>query len=143
MMKASKLLFLLVGCIMPIFIGTVHTYVHFKDLMSPEIEQYLQKQFLIAGQEQSLWPTLGVVSFMMGISFIVIGLLNSSVLKSTDTNKILPLLPILAMVFYQLGVIYVGYEYNQPFQLYGGMFGLLLIIICLTLTLKVKSTHNA
>lgn len=140
MLKTSKLLFLLVGCIMPIFIGTMHTYVHFKDLQHPIIEDYLQKQFLIAGQEQSIWNTLGVVSFMMGISFICIGLLNLSIIRSTDKTNFLPILPILAMIFYQLGVTYVGHEYNQDFQFYGGIFGLIITIVCLGITLKLRST---
>ncbi len=141
MLKTSKLLFVLVGCIMPIFIGTLHTYVHFKDLLNPEIEEYLQKQFTIAGQEQALWDTLGIVSFMMGISFIVIGLLNLYIFKSIPKNSPLSLMPILVMSAYQLGVIYVGHEYNQAFQFYGGIFGLVVTVVCIAITIQLKSDN--
>ena len=136
MNKLSRILFLLVGCIMPIFIGIVHTIVYFTQLTAPEIENHLQKQFEISGSTQPLWYSWGVVSFMMGISFIVIGLLNSYILQRNSKHSALPTLPIIAMLFYQLCVIYVGYEYEQNFQFYGGIFGLLLLLICIFLNAK-------
>lgn len=65
-MKISRLLYLLAGVILPILIGAIHTYAHFSDLMTPEINEYLQKEFPVAGNDQSLWNVLGVVSIMMG-----------------------------------------------------------------------------
>ncbi|MEM6318955.1 MAG: hypothetical protein AAF960_14880 [Bacteroidota bacterium] len=139
MKKVTRILFLLVGSIFPIVIGALHTGVHFKELINPEIRTYLQKEFLILGTAQPLWKTWGIVSFMMGASFIIIGLLNIAVLKSTPKVKPIPTLPIIAVFLYQCCVTYVGYEFSQPFQLYGGLFGLSLIIIVLILTLQIKS----
>lgn len=138
MNKIPRVLFLIVGCIFPIFIGGLHTTTHFVELVKPEIHDYLQKEVVILGQEQALWNTWGIVSFMMGVSFIIIGLLNISILKSVPKTNPLPLLSIIAMILYQLSVIYVGYEFEQGFQFYGGIFGLILISICLMLTLKNK-----
>jgi len=135
MNKSARILYLLVGCIFPIFIGTLHTITHFSQLVRPEISEYLQKEFEILGQSQALWNTWGIVSFMMGASFIIIGLLNISIWRK---NEFLPILAIVAMIIYQICVIYIGYEFAQAFQFYGGIFGLILLFICLILTFKSK-----
>lgn len=136
--KISRILFTLVGSIFPIFIGSLHTVAHFKDLLTPEIEYHLQKQIPVLGEQQMMWNTWGVVSTMMGISFIVIGLLNISIIKNTPKTKALPLLPILAMIVYQLAVIYVGKNFDASVQLYGGIFGLIVTFVCLITNHKSK-----
>lgn len=139
MNKTARALFLLVGCIFPILIGGLHTFVHFSELVTPEIYNYLQKEVTITGQQQPIWNSWGIVSFMMGASFIVIGLLNFSILTITPKTKALPVLPIISMIIYQFCVVFAGYSYNGPFQLYGGMFGIVLISICLLLTLRERA----
>ncbi len=135
--KIARILFIIVGCIFPIFIGGLHTFVHFAELVAPQIQTFLQgTEFLILGEKQALWNTWGVVSFMMGASFIVIGLLNISLLRRIPKTSPLPILSIIAMILYQLGVIYVGYEFEQAFQFYGGIFGIVLILICFFLSLN-------
>ncbi len=136
MKKTSRILFAIVACIMPIFIGALHTFVHFTDLVKPDVQDYLLKEFVYSGTAQPLWNAWGIMSFMMGMSFIIIGMLNVSVLNRTPKTNSLPLLPVLSMVLYQLCVIYVGSVFNGVFQFYGGIFGLLLITICLFTTLK-------
>ena len=138
MNKTAKTLFLIVACLFPIIIGSLHTLTHFRDLIKPEIKEYLQEEVDILGTMQPLWNTWGIVSFMMGASFIVIGLLNMAVFRSTPKTGILPILPLLAVIFYQCCIIYVGAEFDQSFQLYGGIFGLVLITIVLLLTLRLK-----
>jgi hypothetical protein len=124
---------------MPIFIGIAHTVSHFMDLMTPEVNDFLQKEISILGEPQKLWNTLGVVSFMMGVSFIVIGILNISVILKTPKTHALPKMAIVAMIGYQMAVTYVGFEFEQSMQLYGGVFGLLLLSVCLVLTIKHRS----
>ncbi len=140
MTKLAKRLFLIVGCIMPIFIGTLHSVTHFRELVTPEIHQYLQKGISVLGQDQPIWNTWGIVSFMMGVSFIVIGLLNISILKIVPKERSLPALPILAMILFQICVTYAGYLYNSGFQLYGGIFGLAIMLTCLVLNSKNHNT---
>lgn len=142
MKKAPKILFLIVGVIFPIFIGALHTFTHFNDLLTPEIHDYLQKEVMILGQSQTLWKSWGIVSFMMGISFVTIGLLNLSILNNTPKNRRLPLIPIIAMGFYQICVVYVGFEFSNGFQLYGGIFGFVLTFICLFLTIKTNNNPH-
>lgn len=134
MNKTARTLFLIVGCIFPILIGGLHTFVHFTELVTPEIYNYLQKEVTITGTKQPIWNSWGIVSFMMGASFIIIGLLNIVILSISPKTKALPVLPIIAMLLYQLCVVFAGYAYNGPFQLYGGMFGIALLSFCLMLT---------
>ncbi len=137
MRKLSRTLYLLVGVIMPIFIGALHTYVHFKDLLIPEIEQHLKsKEFVISWETQDLWASWGIISFMMGISFIIIGLLNLYIFSRLTKMEYPPIAPLLILGLYQICVIYVGYTFNQAFQLYGGIAGELFVSISLILALR-------
>ena len=133
-----RITFIIIACIFPIFIGSLHTVTHFNDLLSPDIQSYLQEEFIILGKNQSLWNTWGIVSFKMGISFITIGLINIFIVKKFPKSDITPLGPILAMLLFQISVINVGNEYKQDFQLYGGMTGALLLTICVFLVLRIK-----
>ena len=133
MHKLSRIIFLFVGCIFPIFVGLLHTITHFSDLLEPSIQEYLQHEIIILGKKQPIWNTWSIVSFMMGISFITVGLINIAVLISTPKTRALPVLAIVAMLLHQMSVTYVGYEYEQAFQLYGGIFGTVLLIFCLSL----------
>lgn len=135
-LKTARILFLMVGCIMPMFIGALHTATHFSQLVIPEIKEILQSEIVIFGVSQPIWNTWGIVSFMMGASFIIIGLLNISIFRNLSKMEYPPVFPILAMIIYQLCVTYVGYEYEQGFQLYGGMVGTVFLLICLMLTLR-------
>lgn len=121
---------------MPIFIGLLHTYAHFTDLIKPEVQSHLQQEIMVTGQTQIMWNTWGVMSVMMGISFIVIGLLNISIIRNTNKNSQFPTLPIFAMIFYLSAVIYVGLTFNADMQLYGGIAGMMLTIVCLITNLK-------
>lgn len=140
MPKAAKIIFLLVGCIFPIFIGILHTATHFSDLLTPEIQSHLQQEFVILGTPQPLWNTWGIVSFMMGASFVVIGLLNVATLRRVRAGETLPVLTIIALILFQVCVAYVGYAFGQSFQLYGGIFGGVLALICLLLVLRPIKT---
>jgi len=135
----ARILYLIVGCIIPIFIGALHTFAHFKDLLTLEIQQYLQKEVLILGASQSLWDTWGIASFMMGISFIVIGLLNFSIFIKLSKTDFPPVLPIIIMILYLLCVIYVGFQFDQAFQKYGGMVGIFILLVCLSIIFKNKN----
>jgi len=128
-MKNANRLYALVGIIMPIFVGILHLFAHFKDLIKPATRQLLQKEIIILGEPQTLWSAWGVMSFMMGAAFITIGLLNISLLRNSAKGHP-PFTAILAMGVYLLSVIYVGYEFNQAFQFYGGIFGLLVLLLC-------------
>ena len=135
MNRVSKIIFLLTGCIFPIFIGSLHTITHFNDLVTPEIQAYLHKEFSILNNPQPLWYTWGTVSFMMGILFFFLGLTNGSIIKKLSKSERPPPIPVIAILLFQICVTYVGYEYDQHFQFYGGIFGGTLVLICLAIAL--------
>lgn len=141
MNKTARIIYLIIGCIIPIVTGVLHTATHFAQLLSPEIYDYLQKEVVILGQSQALWKTWGMVSFMMGISFIVIGLLNTYIYRSIPKAAYPPVLPLAAMILYQMCVTYAGFEFGQPVQLYGGAIGMLLLIVSLVWSIKDVDTN--
>ena len=136
MKRLSKILYIVVGCFFPIIIGALHTFVHFSDLVTPEVKDLLKTKIIVLGKQQFIWNTWGIVSFMMGMSFIVIGLLNISFIRKLSKEDSPPISAVLAMIIYFTSVTYVGYEFNGVFQFYGGIFGLLVIIGCGILGLK-------
>jgi len=77
---------------------------------------------------------------MMGASFVVIGLINIATIRRLQNGERLPVLTITALIFYQVCVAYVGYAFEQAFQLYGGIFGGVLAVVCLVLTLIQADT---
>lgn len=133
MHKTAKILFLIFGVIIPIFIGSLHIYVHFKDLLTPEIYEYLQKEVFISYKNQALWNSWGIMSFMMGSSFITIGLINLAIFLKFSKAGHIPKMVISSMMFYQFCVIYVGYTFDQAFQFYGGIVGFIAMKMCLIL----------
>jgi len=130
-LKFSRISFLVLGCRVPIIIGLMHLYVHFKSLLHPQIEAYLKNSNGMAQISEPLWETWGVVSFMMGWCSLVIGVLNSSIFMGCAKNQFPLVLPLAAMFGYYLGVFYVGWEYNQNFQWYGGLIGSALLAAAL------------
>ncbi len=136
MYKITKNLFRVFGVIFPILIGALHTFAHFTDLIKPEVKEMLSKEIIILGESQLVWNAWGVMSVMMGMSFITIGLINISVLNKLKQNEHPPILAIIAMFIYQISVVYVGFEFDAANQFYGGIFGLILTTICAFLSLK-------
>jgi len=119
---------------MPILIGTWHTQVHFADLVSEPAQEAITNSIIIMGETKSLYNTFGLVSFMMGISFIIIGLLNIAAIKRNKGNYP-PILNIIIMMLYLACVIYVGRTFDATEQFYGGIVGMFLSLFCLGLTL--------
>jgi len=138
MSKTSRILYLIVGSVFPIFIGALHTFVHFQELVTPEVKEVLQHQISITGKIQPMWASWGIMSVMMGMSFIVIGLLNIHIFNKLSKDEYPPTMGILAMIVYLLSVIYVGHEFEAAEQFYGGLFGLTLITICAILKIRNK-----
>jgi len=134
MRKTARVLYFITGVVFPILIGGIHTAVHFSDLNTPEVQSALSGELIIMGEPQTYWNTWGVVSVMMGISFIVIGLLNLHIFRRLNKIDYPPIFPLLAMVLYLSAVIYVGFTFNAAQQLYGGLFGMVLVLIAIVLS---------
>ena len=143
MKTTARSLFFIIACTFPIFVGLLHILVHFSELLSTEIQRHLSTEFIILGKRQALWNTWGIVSFMMGAAFVVIGLLNSSIMANLKKTAYPPKSAIGCMVLYQGCVFYVGYSFSQPFQLYGGALGGILLLCCLCITLINDSKSSS
>lgn len=135
----ANILYLTIGSIFPILIGALHTWVHFHSLTQPGVRQALSEPIMLMGRQQPPWNTWGVMSFMMGLSFIIIGLLNVVVMQKYTWKSYPPISGILAMLLYLGGVIYVGNTFDALPQYYGGIFGFVLGGICLCIAGLNKS----
>ena len=63
------------------------------------------------------------MSFMMGIAFVIIGLLNLSTFVGLRRWEYPPLGALLTMFLYLCCVSYAGYYFEQLPQLWGGVIG--------------------
>ena len=135
-MKAARTLYLIIGAIFPISIGLLHTYSYFKDLITPAVKEFLNETLMVLGNEQSYFDTWGFVNFMMGAGFIVIGLLNLTIFQMMKKEDYPPIFALLSMVISLLCSIYAGHTFNAPPQFYGSIFGLMLTLIAIFLTLR-------
>ncbi len=136
MKKLARILFLIVGSVFPILVGALHTKVHFAELVIPKVQSDLSGTLQIMGDTIVYYNCWGLMSLMMGISFIVIGLLNISTFIRLSKDDYPPVMSIVAMMIYLTAVIYVGVTFQADQQFYGGIFGMVLSTICLFLSLK-------
>ena len=136
MRKIINVLFLLIGVIFPILIGGLHTLTHFQTLTSTAVQEKLSETFILFDKEESLYLTWGIMSFMMGVTFIIIGLLNGETYRRILQQKASPLTPMLIMSLYLACVIYAGYTFQQMPQFIGGIVGLCLAVICILLSVR-------
>lgn len=139
MIKTARILFYIFSIIMPILIGALHTYVHFTELLTPEVFEHLTPKVLINGKQTPLWNAWGLVSFMMGTSFILIGLLNLVAFRKLDKLAPPPIGNSLIIVLFLICVIYAAHTFHAPEQFYGSIVGLIFMTISIVLSLKSKN----
>jgi len=140
MTKTTRILYFIVGVIFPIFVGLLHSYAHFSDLLTPEVQEHLSKELMIMGKPQIYWNAWGLMSFMMGLSFIVIGLLNLTIYRRLRPGEQPPVGALLAMLVYLISVLYAANQFEAAEQFYGGIAGLIMVGVCLFSILKSPST---
>ena len=139
MKKTARIIYLIIGAGFTIFIGLLHTYAHFTDLVTPEVQEHLDKTLIIMGNEETYYSAWGVMSVMMGTAFVVIGLLNLTIFQMMKKEDYPPIFALVSMLFYLVCVIYVGHTFDAAEQFYGGLFGLVMTTIAIFLTLRGKS----
>ncbi len=136
MKNTARIIYLIIGAVFPILIGALHTYVHFDELITAEVQTKLSDTIPIHGEPELLYNTWGLMSFMMGASFIIIGLLNIGTFSRMKKEDYPPFSALFAMVVYLLCVIYAANEFSATEQFYGSIFGLILTAIAIFLTIK-------
>lgn len=136
MKKTANIIYLVLGTIMPILIGALHTWVHFDTLTTSLFKKMLNHSVVITGETQIAYNTWGLMSFMMGFTFIIMGLLHFAFQKYRGWDKYPSLAGCVIILMYLLGVIYAGHNFSAMKQFYGSIIGLILLIICITITIS-------
>lgn len=72
----------------------------------------------------------------MGILLIIIGLLQLFILKSSKNNSYPPLGGSFIMILMLVFVIYAGYNFFSTWQVYGGIIGVFIQLMCIFLTVR-------
>lgn len=141
MNSLSRIIFFIFGIAMPILIGALHLLAHFNDLLTPEIKSILDRTIPMFNSPTSIWNTWGLMSFMMGASFVVIGILNLSSFRRLSKTEAPPTGLFVGMMVYLVSVIYAGHTFSAQPQFYGGIVGLLAMITAMV-ALKTKNSHQ-
>jgi|GEM_PF-1875643 len=143
MNKTIRILFIAFGIVGPVLIGGLHTWTHFTQLVTPEIQNHLSGELLINGEIQTYWHTWGIVSFMMGIAMVALGLVNAAFLLGRTKPNQPPLAAILVMMGFLAGVVYAGFAFEQAPQLIAGIVGLVAMTTCLFLRLRMLQNQQS
>ncbi len=134
MIKLARILFIVTN-VAGLFIGCLHMMAHYADLVTPVLASALDFDTPVSGNGANTYKLWQGFSFMMGVSFIVIGLLNLITSKTSPDGIPHPLYPALMMIF-SLCVAYSGYAFFAAFQLYGGIALVLLNSFIMYVSLK-------
>lgn len=143
MNKTIRIIFIAFGIAGPIVIGGLHTWTHFTQLITPEVQNYLSGELLINGELQTYWHAWGIVSFMMGIAMMALGLVNAAFLFGREKPTHPPVAAILVMMGFLACVVYAGTTFEQAPQLIAGIAGLVAMTVCLFLRLRIVQTRRA
>ncbi len=127
-----------VVAILFILIGLLHTDVHFRELDNKLIEARLSEinDVMLLGKTADIWKLWQGFSFMMGVSFVIIGVLR--LLSIREQFFINERIGAFTMIILLIIIIISGTKFFGPPQIYGGAFGLLLQ--CMSLGFLIRSS---
>lgn len=124
-LKLSKGLFVLNG-ITSIFIGLTHTYAHYSELVSNEINTLLDKEIVVMGTDSNIWLLWQGMSLMMGILLIIVGAISLAVIWNLKKGEFPPVNISIIIILMLIAVVYSGVNYFGEAQLYGGIAGIVI-----------------
>jgi len=133
----SKGLFVLNG-VTSIVIGLTHTYAHYTELITSEINQLLDKKIVVTGIESNIWNLWQGMSLMMGILLIIVGLISVSIIWNLKKGDFPPINISIIIILMLLCVVYSGVNYFGEAKVYGGVVGIIVQATSILLT-KVKN----
>ncbi|MEM6737115.1 MAG: hypothetical protein AAF620_13705 [Bacteroidota bacterium] len=121
-----------------IIIGLVHTEVHFRELDNAKVQLRLTAidDLQLLGQPANIWKLWQGFSFMMGICFLIIGILRLLSIQTKNLKN--QLIGAFTMVFLLIVVIISGRLFFSAFQIYGGLLGLLLQLLGIIFLVKSR-----
>lgn len=117
-------------------IGLLHLNFHYR-LLLPQLATTVGALGTInlQGMPAGIWDMYQGFSFMMGVCFIIISLLNVAFLRAIP-EQFPPLGLLLMMMLLLAAVVYAGIHFFFVFQVYGGLLGLVLLSIASALHLR-------
>lgn len=137
MKKTARILYFIVP-MMFIFIGILHLKVHYQELVTPAIESTLNYDIPLMGKASNVWRMWQGFSFMMGVCFVIIGLLNLAMMAQVPKSAYPPKSMTAIMFLLMATVTYTGIHFFEAMQFYGGIFGMLILGIVLVLSFVGK-----
>jgi len=117
-LKISKGLFVLNG-ITSIIIGLTHTYAHYNELITSEINGWLDKEIVVTGIKSNIWDLWQGMSLMMSILLIIIGLISVAIIWNLRKGEYPPVNISVIIILMLLAVVYSGVNYFGAAQVYG------------------------
>lgn len=121
-----------------IFIGLLHTYTHYADLVTVDLENLMNHQIMVTGMEANVFNLWQGMSLMMGLLLLIIGLSHLLLLNKLTAEEYPPIGGSMIMILMLICVMYTGYNFFGGWQVYGGAAGLILQLICLILSIRKK-----
>lgn len=113
-----------VGSVGFVFVGALHTAVHFAELAGADLEQRFDElgDIEVNGTIARSWDLFQGVSWLMGLFSIALGLVSLNALRAAQGR---PPLGICLINMAMLGaIVVVGVAHLGPLQIYGGLFGM-------------------
>lgn len=118
-----------VGSIGFVFVGALHTVVHFAELAGAGLEQRFDElgDIEVNGTIARSWDLFQGVSWLMGLFSIALGLASLSALRAARGRP--PLGVCLTNMAMLAAIVVVGVAHLGALQIYGGLFGMTMFAI--------------
>ncbi|MEM9852905.1 MAG: hypothetical protein AAF841_00505 [Pseudomonadota bacterium] len=135
MIRLARALYIFVAVAF-VFIGLLHTQVHFADLASPALEARFDAVGPVLLQETQVraWDLFQGVSLLMGFFSAALGLTLIAALITAGRGALPHTTLFLPVIAQLIAIAVIGALYLSPFQLIGGIVGAL----CLAFPLGVR-----
>lgn len=126
-MEVTRILYF-IGSSFFIIVGMFHTMVHFKELASVQAEQKLKLADTIdlMKKKADVWKLWQGFSLGFGLLMAVVGIVNILALYELGATAQPPISICIVNLLVMILVIYMGKNFFEKAQYYGGMIGFLI-----------------
>lgn len=126
-MEVTRLLYF-VGSSLFIIVGTLHTMVHFRELISAKVAHKIKMADTIdlMKRKAEVWKLWQGFSLGFGLLMAVLGIVNILALYELGANAQPPISICIINILVMILVIYMGKSFFEKPQYYGGMIGFLI-----------------
>jgi len=115
----------LAGSIGAIFVGGLHTFVHFTELNGDELKARFDQmgEIFVSGDNVASWDLFQAMSLLFGLFTLTLGVVSIFALLAARDRRP-PLGICVANIAVLVCVVIVGVMYLGPRQVYGGIAGI-------------------